>query len=105
MALHPKTTRLLTEWLTDSAETHTDVPDFSALHEPGALDHDDLFESFPMLQVRRLVLSHASSRDVLHVAQDCSTGDFLAVVVHEDDDQGRSVAQSHNMQNRHGFRA
>lgn len=81
MTTHPKTVRILTDWLASSSELLTEVADFSALYEPGVLDDADLVRNFPMLPVRRLTLSHASSPDVLQVAQNADTGEFLAVVI------------------------
>lgn len=98
MAVHPKTARLLTQWLTETAESQTDVPDFNALYEPGVLEDDNFLRNFPMVNVRRLILSHASSPDVLHVAQNAASGEFLAVTIASHDNDGRSVTESFEME-------
>lgn len=92
MATHPRTVRLLTEWLSTTDELTTDVADFNALYDLEVLESDRLMRDFPMLRVRRLVLSHASSVDVLHVAQHVDTGSFLAVVVNHDDEDKAVIA-------------
>lgn len=98
MDIHPKTVRLLTTWLDSTDELQTEVADFNSLYEPGVIDQPELMRNFPMLKVRRLILSHASSQDVLHVAQEVATGRFLAVVIGDAHD-AKSVTQSGEMDN------